>query len=293
MQHVRSIPDYFRQPRQLIRSGIISICLGILYFKTSKDLVFEWLGNHELSYGFSIPMISAYFLWERRKDLIGISPAPRNIGLVFVVVGLVLFTLGSLAAETFTTRFSLLIVMSGLVLFHLGWDLFKKLVFPIAFLIFMIPIPSILRQQITLPMQLLASSMAALSLEALGIPVMLEGNIIDLGHTRLEVAEACSGIRSLMPILALGTMFAYFAKHKRWQRAILFLAGFPIAVFVNSMRVTATCVLANYYGASVAEGFFHGFSGYVFFLAAVASLLILSLLLSLIDRSLDAPRNKI
>jgi len=181
-------------------------------------------------------------------------------------------------------RISFLIVLSGIVLFLLGWAHLKTLLFPIVFLIFMIPIPSILMGKITFPMQLFASKVAALSLHQLGVPVLREGNIISLAHTTLEVAEACSGIRSLISLLALGTVFAYFTKKSFWQRTVLVLSCFPIAIFVNSLRVTATGVLANNYGTSVAQGFFHGFSGYLLFLLAFVLLIGEGFLLSKFQR---------
>ena len=181
-------------------------------------------------------------------------------------------------------RCSFLIVLTGIVLFLLGWKHFEVLLFPITFLMFMIPIPSILLQKITFPMQLFASNVAEFSLWAMGVPVLREGNIIHLASTSLEVAEACSGIRSLISLLALGTVFAYFSKKLFWERAVLILSCFPIAILVNALRVSATGVLANYYGMSVAEGFFHGFSGYLLFLVAFALLLLLGLVLSKLSR---------
>jgi exosortase len=179
---------------------------------------------------------------------------------------------------------SLIIVLAGLVWEFWGIKTARAMAFPIGFLLFMIPIPSILMQKITFPMQLFSSSVAEASLKALEIPVLREGNIIHLPHNTLEVAEACSGIRSLMSLLALGVIFAYFTKSKLWQRTVLVLACFPIAIVVNSLRVSATGILANYYGLSVAEGFFHGFSGYVLFIVAFLLLLALGFLLSKLSR---------
>jgi len=273
-----------KRPNVLLQIGMISLCLGVLYCSAFKSLVAEWIELPDFSHGFLIPFISLYFAWDRSHRLDQLRASPENAGLPIIAFGLLLFLLGNLASETFTTRISFLFLLAGVTLFLLGWPQLKVLLFPIGFLIFMIPIPSILMQKITFPMQLFASSVAEASLKAMEIPVLREGNIIHLPHTTLEVAEACSGIRSLMSLLALGVIFAYFTKNTLWQRTVLVLACFPIAIVVNALRVSATGILANYYGLSVAEGFFHGFSGYVLFIVAFLLLLALGFLLSKLSR---------
>ena len=246
-------------------------------------MVHDWIHLPDFSHGFLIPLISLYFVWER-FDKLDTPVSPKNTGFIIILLGLILLLVGNLASESFTMRFSFLIVLIGIIFFLLGWSHLKTLFFPIAFLIFMIPIPSILMGKITFPMQLFASNVAAFSLQQIRIPVLQEGNIINLAHTSLEVAEACSGIRSLISLLALGTVFAYFTKKIFWQRAVLVLSCFPIAILVNALRISATGVLANYYGISVAEGFFHGFSGYLLFLFAIVLLAGEGLLLSKLKR---------
>ena len=263
---------------------MISLCLGILYYSAFKSLVTEWIDLPDFSHGFLIPFISLFFTWHRRDKLAELGAFPANAGITVLSFGLILFLLGNLASETFTSRISFLVVLVGITLFLLGWPFLKVLIFPIGFLIFMIPIPSILMQKITFPMQLFASSMAEFSLKAMGIPVLREGNVIHLASTSLEVAEACSGIRSLISLLALGTVFAFFTKRHFWQRSLLIVSCFPIAIIVNAFRVSATGVLANYYGLSVAEGFFHGFSGYVLFILAFGLLLLLGFVLSAFEK---------
>jgi exosortase len=274
------LPQFMKQSKALLQIGLISLCLGVLYFTALKLLVAEWIELPDFSHGFLIPFLSLYLLWNRKEKLEQLCASPENAGLAIIILGLVLFLLGNLASETFSTRISLLVVLAGVTLFLLGWPYMKVLLFPIAYLVFMIPIPSILMQKITFPMQLFASSVAEASLQLMGIPVLREGNIIQLPHGTLEVADACSGIRSLMSLLALGVIFAYFTKSKLWHRAVLVLACFPIAIVVNALRVSATGILANYYGLSVAQGFFHGFSGYVLFIVAFLLLLGLGFLLS-------------
>lgn len=265
-------PQFLKKPKTFIKIGICSVCLGILYFPVFTSMGNDWINLPDFSHGFFIPFISLYFVWERADKLGNTALSPNNSGFFIILLGLMLFFVGNLGLESFTMQFSFLIVLSGIVLFLLGWVHFKILLFPIAFLIFMIPIPSILMGKITFPMQLFASKVATGSLSMLGIPILREGNIIILADTTLAVAEACSGIRSLISLLAIGTVFAYFTKKSFWQRAVLILSCLPVAIFVNALRVTATGVLSNAYGPSVAQGFFHGFSGYLLFLVALVLL---------------------
>ena len=144
----------------------------------------------------------------------------------------------------------------------------------------MIPIPSILMAQVTFPMQLFASKVASRSLDLVGIPVLREGNVILLANTSLEIAEACSGIRSLISLLALSVVFAYISQRVTWKRVLLVLSTFPIAIIANAARVSGTGVLAHYYGDSVAQGFFHGFSGWILFVVAFVCLFLLGALLA-------------
>lgn len=274
------IPQFIKEPKIITKIGICLLFLGILYYSVFKSMVYDWLHLPDFSHGFLIPFISLFLVWERSAKLYSLSLSPKNSGVVLIIFGLFLLLAGNLAVESFTMRFSFLIVLSGIFLFLLGWTHLKLLLFPIVFLIFMIPIPSILMLKIILPMQLFASKVATAFLQQLGISVLREGNIIHLADTTLEVAEACSGIRSLISLLALGTIFSYFSTKILWQRIILVLSCFVIAIFVNALRVSATVVLANTYGISVAEGFFHDFSGYMLFLVALALLVALNFLLS-------------
>lgn len=222
--------------------------------------------------------MALYIVWQRRDSLAQAAVEPRNTGLILMLM------VGRLATEYFTTRLSFLLVLCGTVLFLFGREPLKVLIFPIAFLIFMIPIPSILMQKVTFPMQLMASNLAAASLQLVDIPVLREGNVILLPDASLEVAEACSGIRSFLSLLWLGTAFAYFTKKTLWERALLVLSCFPIAVLVNAMRVTGTGMIAHAYGMGTADKFFHDVSGYPLFLGALALLAAFGWALSMVKR---------
>lgn len=256
----------------LIQIGIITICMALLYARVIEKLVYDWIHMADFSHGFLIPIISLYFVYERRDRLLTLTPSGRWTGLGLIVFGILLLLLGNLATEFFTTRISFLIVIGGIILFLLGKDFCKLLLFPLIFLILMFPIPSILMDRITFPMQVFASKAAAGSLYTIGIPVLREGNIIQLANTSLEVAEACSGIRSLISLLALSVVFAYFSQRAPWKRIILVISTFPIAIIANAARVAGTGILAHYYGNSIAQGFFHGFSGWILFVVAFVCL---------------------
>jgi len=264
----------------LLKSAIIVACLVLLYFRVLQGLVSDWIHMPDFSHGFLIPIVSFYFVYERRKELSALSPSTAWGGFGLIVLGILIFLLGNLATEFFTMRFSMLVVLGGIVLFLLGKEFFKTLLFPIVFLIFMIPIPSVLMDKITFPMQLFASKVAAKSLYLIGIPALREGNIILLANTSLEVAEACSGIRSLISLLALSVVFAYFNQKTTLKRVLLVLSTFPIAIIANAARVTGTGILAHHYGDKVAQGFFHGFSGWILFVVAFVCLFVVGGLLS-------------
>jgi exosortase A len=269
----------------LLKSAIIVACLVLLYFRVLQGLVSDWIHMPDFSHGFLIPIVSFYFVYERRKELSALSPSTAWGGFGLIVLGILFFLLGNLATEFFTMRFSMLVVLGGIVLFLLGKEFFKTLLFPIVFLIFMIPIPSVLMDRITFPMQLFASKVAAKSLYLIGIPALREGNIILLANTSLEVAEACSGIRSLISLLALSVVFAYFSQKTTLKRVLLVLSTFPIAIIANAARVTGTGILAHHYGDKVAQGFFHGFSGWILFVVAFVCLFLLGAMLSRMKKS--------
>jgi exosortase len=187
---------------------------------------------------------------------------------------------GMLGAELFLTRISLVGVAAGTVLFVCGWRHLRMLAFPLAFLLLMIPLPAIIFNQVAFPLQLLASSFGEQALHALEVPVLREGNVIILPHTSLEVAEACSGIRSLLSLLTLGIVYGYFADSRASVRVLLAVATVPIAIFTNAIRVAGTGVAAHKFGAGVADGFLHTFSGWLVFVAAFAMLIALQIVVS-------------
>lgn len=235
-------------------------------------LVQDWLHDENYSHGFVILPFALYFIWERRRRLRELPPVPSVAGLAIVVAGLALLVVGRLGAELFLTRIALLVVIAGTLVFLRGWATLRACAFPLAFLLLMIPIPTIIFNQIAFPLQLLASRTGEAGLSLLGIPVLREGNLIILAHTTLEVAEACSGIRSLVSLLTLGILYGYFTDPRTTFRWIIALSTIPIAIVSNGIRVAGTGVAAQYLGDSAAQGFLHTFSGWLMFVAAFVML---------------------
>ena len=276
----KAIPVFLKDPLSLAKIGTCVVCLGILYFSVFQSIVYDWSHDEDFSHGFLIPFISLFLAWQRLQELANLHAAPRNFGILVIIIGLFFLMVGNLAAEYFTQRISLIIVLGGIILFLLGQRHLKLLSFPLIYLLFMIPIPSILMLKITFPMQMLAAKAATFSLLLLDIPVLREGTIIHLAQNSLEVERACSGIRSLISLLALGTILAYFVNRSNWQRALVIFSCLPIAIFINAFRVSMTGILAHYYGMEAAEGFFHGFSGAVLYFAGLILVAVLAVFLS-------------
>jgi len=247
--------------------------LGLLYHHILLKMGIQWNDDPDYSHGFLVPVLVSYFVWERWDRLKADRLAPSVWGAGLLGLGLLILVIGSVGAELYLQRSSLIIVLAGLVLLMLGPRALKTLLFPIAFIFFMIPLPAIVVNAVAFPLQLFAARTAEFCLFNFGIPVLREGNVIVLAGTTLEVAEACSGIRSLQALLALGTVYAYFSQRAMWKRWVLVLLSIPIAIAANAFRVSGTGVLANYWGSQAAEGFYHTFSGWLIFVVAFLLLL--------------------
>jgi exosortase len=254
---------------------LVAVFLG-LYGQVLIHLVRQWYSDAYYSHGFLVPFLSAYLIWQRRDKLAEIPRRPSNWGLLVVVGSLGLLFLGSLGAELFLTRISIIGTICGLVLYFSGWQLLRALAFPLAFLLFAVPIPAIIYNEIVFPLQGIASRFATGILEWLNLfPIMREGNVLIMPGMRLEVVEACSGIRSLMSLLALAAGYGYLAEKSVPVRWFLFLAMVPLAIVSNGTRVMITALMTNYIGPKAAEGFMHEFSGWVIFVVATALFLAL------------------
>ena len=260
------------------------LLLAILYRGVVPDMVHQWSEDANYSHGFVVPLIAAYFVYDRRQALLDAAVEPWWPGFALFCCGLLQLVIGWLGTEYFTMRSSLVVTLAGLTLFFFGKRLFRLLLLPLGYLLFMVPLPYIVYDLVAFPLKLFVTRASISFLKLAGVVVMREGNIILLPNTTLEVADACSGIRSLISLLALAVAYSFFIRISSLKRCLLVLAAIPIAVCANAFRVIGTGFLAQYWGARAAEGFFHEFAGLAVFVVAVAALVSLGALLSRPDR---------
>jgi len=243
-----------------------------LYAKILVALFLQWVGPHSdpsFQHGIFVPLFALFVLWQDRKRLHAIAPAPSWTGLPLIALGLLMLIVGVLGAENFLSRASLLVLLAGLVILFQGWTFFRAVLFPWAVLLLMIPIPALILQQVTFPLQMLAAKLATALLQLVQVPVLREGNVINLASMPLDVAEACSGIRSLLTLVTLAIIYGYLMETRIWMRGLLAVSAVPIAVVANSFRIFGTGLLVQYWDPDKAEGFFHTFSGWLIFVVAL------------------------
>jgi exosortase len=243
--------------------------MGVLYAGILVRLFEDWLHDPNYSHGLLVPLFSGFLIWRKRHTLSHLPVKPTWWGLAGIAGALAVLVAGKLAAELFLTRSSLVLLIAAMVMYFLGWQWLRALLFPLAFLFLMIPIPALLFDEISLPLQFVASHVAASLLNFVGVPVLRSGNIIRLPAMTLEVAQACSGIRSLISLLALAIIYGYFLEPSLWRRVVLVAAAVPIAVIANALRIMGTGLLVEYWSPEMATGFFHAFSGWLIFVLAL------------------------
>lgn len=258
--------------------------LIVANFPILKSLVAQWSTDEDVGHGFFVPIVAAYIAWKRRDAILALDLKPTWWGAAVIVWGAVQGTLGMLGAELFLQRTSVLIILVGMLLMVGGAPLVRVLLFPLLLLPFMIPIPSVIYNQITFPLQLFASRVAEVTLGFLGIPVFRDGNVLELPSQKLSVAEACSGIRSLLSLSFLSLVYAYFFDRRVWMRWALLVATVPIAIIANAGRVTITGLLSEA-NPELAHGIFHSLEGWVIFMIAGAMLIGLHVVISRIWRA--------
>lgn len=265
------------------------LLLVICHAPVLARLVQQWSTDEDMGHGFFVPLVAGYLIWQKRRALVELAPAPSWWGLGLVLWAAAQSYVANLGAELFLARTAFVLSLIGTVLFMGGWACLRLLVFPLFLLFLMVPIPSVIYHQITLPLQFLASQLAEHSLSWLGIPVLREGNILELPSQSLSVVEACSGIRSLLSLTFLSLVYGYLFEPRIWARVVLLAATVPIAIAANAGRVTVTGVLSEYQ-SELAEGFFHLAEGWVIFLAALVALVAFHQALKLFLRVLHARR---
>ena len=242
-------------------------------------LVRQWDSDPDMGHGFFVPIVVGFIVWQKRAELLALPTAPNWWGLAVVLYAGFQLWIATLGAELFLARTAFVISVIGMVLLLGGTAWVRALAFPLFLLFFMIPIPTVVYNNITFPLQLLASRVSTEALNMMQIPVLREGNVLELADQKLSVVEACSGIRSLLSLTFLSLVYGYFFERKVWMRVVLFLSTIPIAIVANASRVTLTGVLAES-KPELAEGFFHTASGWVIFMVALAILLVLHQILN-------------
>ena len=280
-------PD--RRTSVYIACGLIVALFGI-YFPILRNMVHHWSIVEDYQHGFIVAPLAVFFAYERRWDLEEARIQGSWLGLLPLLIGLTSLTIGRLGTELMTMRAGFVFTLIGLILLLLGRNIFKILAFPLFFLFLMVPLPQSLVNTVAFPLQLMAAQFAVFSLQELGIPALVEGNIIHLAHTELFVHEACSGLRSLMALITLGVVFAHFFKRGvLWVQILLVASTIPIAIFVNAFRVALTGYLAHHFGEEAAGGAIHDFQGIFTFGMAFFILLgegrLIDLLLRIFNRS--------
>jgi len=271
-----AIKRFFEMDKKIAAAFVLlAACFAVLYHHVIAKLVHDWYIDENYSHGFLIVPIALFFVWKRRGKLKEASRKASSWGLVIVLGSTAVLLAGTLGSELFLTRISMLGTIAGVILYLYGWNQLRILLPPIAFLLLMIPIPAIIFNQIAFPLQLLASRFGEITLTAFQIPVLREGNLIHLANTSLEVAEACSGVRSLISLLTLGIVYGYFTDSRIWVRIVLTVGTIPIAIAANGIRVAGTGIAAHFYGPEASQGFFHAFSGWIIFIAAFIMMFIL------------------
>jgi exosortase len=254
-----------------VQIGWFSVLLAAAFGQILYSLVRQWSNDEDVGHGFFVLPVSLYIAWQRREEIMAIEAKPNWWGLVLIVWAALQGFLGTIAAENFLQRSAFLISLVGVLLVLGGTKLVRTLTFPLLLLPFMIPIPAIIYSQITFPLQLFASRVAEAALDFIGIPVWRDGNVLELASQKLSVAEACSGIRSLLSLTFLSLVWAYFFDQKVWMRWALLIGVIPIAIIANAGRVTITGILSDV-NPDLARGFFHSLEGWIIFLIAFAML---------------------
>ena len=281
-------------PRRIYQPIAIALALGFVYFTVLAKLGNDWWHDENYSHGLLIPFVIAFIMWQERSRFADLSAQPAVwLGAIGVAISTLMLWAGTAGAELFVQRFSLVLMLASVVVYFFGLRLMRYVAVPLFLLLLSIPIPQIIFNKMAFPLQLFASRCAVAAMSFFSIPVLRQGNVIELmplGATepkKLAVVEACSGIRSLMTLVTLAVIYAYFTTpggYARLRRAagetaanrwfpivrsiLLVLSAVPIAILTNALRVSGTGVLAHYYGTRVADGFFHSFSGWVVYIAA-------------------------
>jgi exosortase len=257
--------------------GLLILCYWPILYRMGT----QWATDENMGHGFFVPIMAGIVAWQRRDELMAEPRKPNPLGLVIVVFAGLLSVVATLGAELFSARFSFVVALFGTILYLGGTRWLKLLLFPLLLLLFMIPIPAIIYSSITMKLQTLASQLGEVMISAMGIPVLREGNTLKIPSQTLDIAEACSGIRSLMTLMFLSLFVSYFMDKKVWMRWVLLIATIPIAILANGVRVAVTGLLSEI-NTQLATGVYHEIEGYIVYVIALVALLSVHRLINIV-----------
>ena len=259
--------------------------LGFIFFDSLYEMEHIWGSQEEYGHGYIIPFITLFLIWQKSDQIERIDYCGSWSGLLLIIVGLIFYYVGTLSSIYAIIQYAFLIVLYGIILSVLGARVFKIILVPLLILLFMIPLPEFLLNNLSSQLQLISSQIGVGFVRMFGISVFLEGNVIDLGVFKLQVVEACSGLNYLFPLMTLAFISAYFFTGAFWKKAVIFLSSIPITIIMNSFRIGAIGVMVEYWGIEMAEGFLHDFEGWAIFMSCIAILIMEMWLLAKIGKN--------
>jgi exosortase D (VPLPA-CTERM-specific) len=262
------------KPGSWIKFTLYGLLLLGMYYSTLTRLVAHDWKNEAFTYCWLIPPVVFFLIWLKRDKLAAVPSKPSWAGLAPISVGIIFFWLGELGGEYYTLYISSWLMLVGLCFLHLGWKKLKTIGFALFFILTMFPTPSFINTRIMLQLRIISSKIGVAIIHLFGLPALRQGNIIDLGFTKLQVVDACSGLHSMISLIVLCLLLVYFFRDHIWKRIMLLLSSIPLAIVTNSFRIAMTAVLYKHFGARAAEGFFHEFSGLLIFVICIPILLI-------------------
>ncbi|HKK14804.1 MAG TPA: VPLPA-CTERM-specific exosortase XrtD, partial [Gammaproteobacteria bacterium] len=273
--------DAWRNSRVIwLLLAVMGALLFVAFYHTIGDMLHRWDTKKEYGYAYMIPFITAFLLWQRKNEFEATEFRPSWVGVGVLVVALFLLMMGLLATTYTLPQYSLVLAVMAIAQAHMGWRGFRIAFAPLFLLFFMVPLPPFLYNNLSGHLQLWSSQLGVAVIRLFDISVYLSGNVIDLGTFKLQVAQACSGLRYLFPLVSLSFIAAYLYRVEFWKRAVIFLSAVPLTVLMNSFRIGMIGVLVNYWGIEQAEGFLHEFEGWVVFMGCIAILVLEMLLLN-------------
>ncbi len=272
---------------------ITTVFLLIAYWGGISELIVRWDKQEEYSHGYMLPFITLYFIWLKKDQIRQSEFTGSWLSLLIVIPALAIFLIGEVSALFILIQYSLIAVLFGIAISIMGWPNVKPVLIPLLLLVFAIPLPYFLEASLSANLQLLSSKLGVAFIRLCDIPVYLEGNVIDLGAYKLQVVEACSGLRYLFPLMGLGFITAYMFDTSLWKRVLVFLSTIPITLMMNSFRIGVIGVLVDVWGISMAEGFLHDFEGWVVFMACMGLLFIEMFILIKIGKKDSRPLSEV